>query len=530
MLNHFRQARGSLTTQQTTQPNKRVRRMSIASQTRAAIKAVGQNFVIDSGGRYVAIFRLLGSDFGVVDAQTMASHLKALQGYLERTNTPIQRISASYLQPLDPYLAYLEMCFGAAQQYIPHLMEPLKELADYMVLARERFQARLGADAWVITYLPQGSGRLRLPGSGASPAASEKDKLWRANADQSQDTGLFARLQRAQQAAHERALRELEEHCTLFSLALKRAEIRGQRLRGQELVEIFNTSWGGSFASPPPDAQEGAAPSLSQEAMAQLIRSPAGLMECTSSWARTAEGYVRSWYLRDFAGLLSPEIMSWLAQEPGVRVLQFCEQMPLVEARRILRINRTITSSERYMRPQGDIPDYDWMAKTQGNDEIRQALAFRGDPVFHYRAIIQQWAASEEELEERSRGLLLSLRDRAQLVVHQATFRQDDALLSGLPLGYCRIEKPERNLDAPSLARLLYPSARDPLQPQGIWLGMALPSKLLVTMDLFALQNPVVELVGIMGSGKSVTQKFLLTQLIAQGYPGFVLDGAREYI
>lgn len=370
----------------------------------------------------------------------------------------------------------------------------------------------------------------RLPGGGQPRASAPKNDLEHIGLGQSQDSGLWARLQRMQKAAQERALRELEEQCTLFSLALKRAEIKGHRVQGKELAALFDASWEEHFAAPLMDSTESQTAPVSQDEVASRIRTPSGLMEVTANWARTAGGYVRSWYLRDFSGWLSPEMMSWLAQEPGVRVIQYSEQVPLVEARRVLRINRTITASERYMRPQGDIPDYDWLAKTQGNDEIRQALSFHGDPIFRYRAVIQQWAQTEEELEERSRGLLLSLRDRAQLVVHQATFRQDDALLSGLPLGYCRIEKPERNLDARSLARLLYPSARNPLQPQGVWLGMVLPSKLMVTMDLFSLQNPVVELVGIMGSGKSVTQKFLLTQLITQGYPGFVLDGAREYI
>lgn len=530
MFSHFRQSVQSYQSQQAAQSSKRVRRLPIASLTRAAIATVGRDYVIDNTGRYIAVFQLLGSDFGVVDEYTLASHLNVLQGYLTRTTDPIQRISASYLQPLDPYLAYLDACFQAAQQYIPHLMTPIKELADYMVYARERFQARLGSDYWVVTYWPKGSGALRLPGGGLPAAPAQQSGLGQTGPAQSQNTGFWGRLQRVQRAAQERALRELEEHCTLFSLALKRAEIRARRLQGQELVKVFNASWGGDVTAPLVENQPDDAAPVSPEELVKMIRSPAGLIEVTSNWARTASGYVRSWYLRDFAGLLSPEMINWLTQEPGVRVLQYCEQIPLMEARRVLRINRTISASERYIRPQGDIPDYDWMVKTQSNDEVRQALSFRGDPVFRYRAIIQQWAASEEELEERSRGLLLNLRDRAQLVVHQATFRQDAALLSGLPLGRCRIEKPERNMDARSLARLLYPSPRDPLQPQGVWLGMVLPSKLMVTMDLFALQNPVVELVGIMGSGKSVTQKFLLTQLISQGYPGFVLDGAREYI
>jgi hypothetical protein len=528
----FKQSKPGRSAQRNPQAPRRVRRVSLAAHTRAAITAVGQNYVVDHTGRYITVFRLLGSEFGVVDDLTLNGHLKVLQDYLERTPDAIQRISASYLQPLDPYLAYLSACYKGAKQHAPQFTGLLQELADHMVLARDQVQARLGADYWVVTYSPNNNSGLRLPaGSGARSKTAQPYGAGKLPFEDAQESsGLWARLQRAQKAVRERALRELEEHCMLLAMTLKRAEIQAYRLQGQELVDLFQACWGEDVTPAPQKKRGAAAPALTTEQMEASIRKPTGLMELTASWACTAGGYMRSWYLRDFSGLLSPDMMSWLSQEPGVRVLQYCEQMPMAEARRVLRLNRTITASERYLRPQGDIPDYDWMAKTQSNDEVRLALSFKGEAVFRYRALIQQWAATEEELEERSRALLLSLQDRAQIIVHQATFRQDAALVSGLPLAHCQIEKPERNMDSKGLARLLYPSPRDPLHPRGVWMGMALPSKLLVTMDLFALQNPVVELVGIMGSGKSMTQKFLLTQLITQGYPGFVLDGAREYI
>ncbi len=504
-----------------------VRRFTLAAQARSAIASVGQDYVVDSEGRYSAVFRLRGSDVGVVDEQIMSSRLKALADYLQRTPGMIQRISSSYLQPLDPYLAYLSGCSLAMFVHAPHLIEPLEELSTYMVEARNRFQARLGDDYWVVTYSPSGNfGLLRGQGRNRRAAAQ---RLAAAQADDGEPLsgGLRGRLQRAQNAARARALAELEEHCALLLSTLQRAEIQAERLQGKALAELFAASWGRKLLP----AGEGGADDLSPAELESLIRTPPGVVELTTRWACTSDGgYVRSWYIRDFGERISSGMVSSLAQMPGVRVLQYCEQVPSTEARRVLRINRTIATSEQYLRPQRDIPDYDWAAKVQSNDEVRAGISFRGYAVFRYRALIQQWASSEEELEERSEALLLDLQDRAQIVAHPATFRQDDALVSGLPLGHCRLWKPERNMNADSLAYLFYPGPRDPLQPEGIWMGMALPSKLMVTMDLFKLQNPVVELVGIMGSGKSMTQKFLLTQLIAQGYPGFVLDGAREYI
>jgi hypothetical protein len=500
--------------------------MPIAVSARTVITAFESDYVIDQMGRYVAVIRLMGSDVGVVEDEVVAGRLQVLQDYLERTPDPLQRISATYLQPLDPYLNYLHARFLANEKRAPRLAGLVKELAMYLETARERFQARLGAEYWVVTYAPGG---LRLPRKQRIPSQTSTPPDIMTAATQ-QKTGVLAALRRSGSMAQARAERELNERCALLLGTLKRAGIEAERVTDLELAALFVSTWGDKFApvsnKNPANEQE----PIPIEVLEEQVRNPTGLLDVTRQWAHTRNGYVRSWYLRDFHGEITPEMISRLAQEPGVRVLQFWEQVPMAEARRVLRINRTIAASERHLRPQGDIPDYDWQAKAQDNDEVRAALAFRGDPVYRYHAIIQQWAESTDQLATRSQATALHMEDRMNLLVHPATFRQEEALVSALPLARCRVERPERNLDAKSLARLAYPGPRDPLQPKGVWMGMALPSRLMVTMDLFGLQNPVVELVGIMGSGKSMTQKFLLTQLIGQGYPGFVLDGAREYI
>lgn len=529
MLTRFTRNRKPRSSQSSRQRPRLVRRQSITEQARAAIASVGQNYVVDSEGCYSTVFRLRGSDVGVVDEQVLASRLKSLTTYLQRTPGLIQRISSSYLQPLDPYLAYLSGVALVMLQQAPHLFEPLQELAVFMEDARDRFQARLGEDYWVVTYSSHGSFVGWRGQRGNRSSAAQRNAAAQVEAEEPLGGGLRGRLQRMQQAARARALAELDEHCALLVSTLQRAEIQAERLSGPELAALFTASWG-RILKPLPSDEDGAG-DLAPAELESLIRTPPGVVELTSRWACTSDGgYVRSWYIRDFGERITSGMISRLAQMPGIRVLQYCEQVPPTEARRVLRLNRTITTSEQYLRPQRDIPDYDWAAKVQSNDEVRAGISFRGDAVFRYRALIQQWASSEEELEERSHAFVLDVQDHAQIVAHQATFRQDDALVSGLPLGHCRLRKPERNMNTDSLACLFYPGPRDPLQPEGVWLGMALPSRLMVTMDLFKLQNPVVELVGIMGSGKSMTQKFLLTQLIAQGYPGFVLDGAREYI
>lgn len=448
-------------------------------------------------GQLCAVIRLLGSDPGVTDVDTLKARLASLASFLVTSQTStMQRLSASYLQPLEAYLAFLQHHQEQRAASRPFLAARLAEVAEALCSARDGYQARLGADYWVVSYQPSLSERLG---------------------------GFWPRKQRAALPGQP----ALEERCRLFAAALSRAGIAAERVRGAALAALCNSAWGSTFA--PTLALSTAGTDLDAEALEAWIRQPEGDLALTHRQVEIHDNHVRSWYLCNVTGLIDETLVGELAALPGVRVLQFWDRMDLAEARRVLRWNRLITNAEQHLRPNGDVEDYDWQAKVQENDQHRARLAFWGEPIFRYRLVLQQWAASPQALEERTQTLELVLKDRAQLSVHPATFQQREALEAGLPLGLCSFAPPERNLNAACLARLAYPVAADPLQPAGVWLGMALPSRLQVTRDLFALQNPVVELVGPMGSGKSMTQKVLLAQLIAQGYPGFVLDGAREY-
>lgn len=454
--------------------------------------------LVGKHGQLCAVFRLLGSDPGVTDLDTLKARLASLASYLVTSQTTtMQRQSASYLQPLDDYLAFLQHHQAQREHAAPLLAERLEDVAEALIGARDAYQARLGADYWVLAYQPSVGERL----------------------------GAF--WPRTRRKASVPGQAALEERCRLLAAALARAGIVAERVRGTALAALCNSAWDGTFAPTLAVSTEGT--DLDPTTLAAWAREPEGELTLTTRQAAVHGSLVRSWYLCDVTGSVDETLVSSLAALPGVRVLQFWERMEMDEARRILRWNRLVTNAEQYLRPSGDVEDYDWQAKAQENDQHRARLAFWGEPIFRYRLVLQQWASSQEDLEERAETLELRLKDRAQLVVHPATFQQRESLEAGLPLGQCPFTPPARNLNAACLARLAYPAAADPLQPEGVWLGMALPSRLQVTRDLFALQNPVVELIGPMGSGKSMAQKFLLAQLIAQGYPGFVLDATGEY-
>jgi hypothetical protein len=448
------------------------------------------DILFDRQGRAIAALQLQGIDLALTEASERVRRLAALYRSLERTPDPMMRITTSQPQPLASYLDWLEPLYRFQASTAPPLARPLAQVAQAMDTCAASGQARIGLDYWVLTH-PFGLVDWR-PGQGRQAT--------------------LARLGLA-----------LDHRCAALLSALARAGIPARRLPGDELAALCLASWRHP-ALPLPDLA-----GLSEEERGERVRQPEGALLIGAQTIQTESGFVRSWYTQDFDEALAPDVWVALAREPGVRVLQFWEQIPPSQIKRTLKFNRTVQHSSRYLRPASDVRDFDAEALMQVADAQHARIAFQHERVFRYHALLQLWAESLEALDAHARALKRRWED-AGLRLHPARVRQQEALVSGLPIARCLLEQPERNLDAWSLAQLIAPGPRDPLSSKGIWLGAEARSGLLLTQDLFALQNPVVELTGRMGSGKSMTQKSFLTQYAAQGYPCFVVDGAsHEY-
>ena len=458
--------------------------------TSSAIGRIESDYMISRQGSAAAALQLDGSDLALIDATEQRGRLAALHRYLERVEEPMMRISTSQPQPLAPYLDRLEPLYRFQASTAPHLAARLAQVGQALDACAASGQARVGLDYWVLIH------PLRLadtlPGQGRN-------------------------------AAHARIGQALENRCAALLSALARAGIRAHRVSGAELDALCLASWHHP-ALPLADLTE-----LEDAERVQRVRQPEGSLLVGAQAIQTESGLVRSWYLHDVDEALAPDVFVALARQSGVRVLQFWEQVPPSQIKRTLKFNRTVQRSSSYLRPATDVRDFDAEALMQRADAQHARISYQQERVFRYHALLQLWADSLEELDARARTLKRQWED-AGLRLHLARARQQEALVSGLPLAHCLLTQPERNLDAWSLAQLVTPGSRDPLEKSGIWLGAEARSGLLLTQDFFALQNPVVELTGRMGSGKSLAQKSFLTQYAAQGYPCFVVDGAsHEY-
>jgi hypothetical protein len=450
------------------------------------------DMLLARSGRYLAVVRLIGNNITLLPEMQEAEALALLERYLERYDDPLMRISSGYDQPLEPYLDFLRAQAAALAPEAPLHAARLKGIAEAAGEAAARCQAQLFADYLVLAYTPPG-----LVGRGAGDGRGQAARVGLA----------WLRQPKRLSAARE----ELTRRIRALQTTLERAGLGLRRVEGDELEALIESAWGTAFGVLPAEDEE----------------TPPEGVAFSRRWARTPYGYVRSYLVRDVGEVLGPDSLTSLMKGPGRRLLQFWQQMPQHQAKRVLKFNRTIQATSRHLRSRRDVADLDALRAEQQVEAERVALSYQGTHLYHWRAILQQWAPTLEELEDRCSTLLLELETSGTLVLVPAVFQQEAALLSGLPMATCLARGPERNLNAACLARLAWPGPRDSLIPRGIWLGVAQPAQQLLTLDPLDLPNPVIELVGMMGSGKSMTQKWIVTQLILQGYPAYLVNSAR---
>ncbi len=451
-----------------------------------------EDVLLARSGRYLAVVRLIGNDSTLLPETQEAAALTLLERYLERYDDPVMRLSSCYNQPLEPYQDFLHALAAARAPLAPLHAAQLVGIAEAMGEAAAHCQAQLFADYWVLAYTPPG-----LVGRGAGEG---RDQTARAS---------LAWLRQPKRLAAARE--ELERRVLGLQATLERAGLGLRRVDGDELEVLIESAWGTAFGTLSPDEDEG---------------TPEGV-QFSRSWARTPDGYVRSYLVRDVGEVLGSDSLTGLLRSPGRRLLQFWQQVPQHQAKRVLKFNRTIAAASRHLRSRREVQDLDALRAEQQVEAERVALSYQGTHLYRWRAILQQWAPTLEELEARCAALALELETSGTLVLAPALFQQEAALLSGLPVATCLARGPERSLNAACLARLAWPGPRDSLTPRGVWLGVAQPAQHLYSFDPLALPNPVIELVGMMGSGKSMTQKWIVAQLILQGYPAYLVNSAR---
>jgi hypothetical protein len=473
--------------------------LALALLQASLLAATLDDLVIDTSRRALAVVRLEGVGLALLPEAQEAQWLAALERYIEQYPDPVMRLTSSYPQPLDDYLAALREAPDEAPPS-PGLAEKRERVAAALEAAAAAAGARLFADYWVLVYSPT-----RRPGEHKDPLLRGRPRAAALSWHPSETWVQGAR-------------QELARRCRFLEAALASANLRARRVTGAELAGVIESAWGTAFYEAPPARAAEEAP------LAE------GQVQVERTWVRTPSGYMRARLLAEVGEVLSPEALRGLAARPGRRVLQFWARVPLQQAKRVLKMNRTIQATMRSLRQRREVADLDALREEQQTEHARSRLSYQGVHLFRYRALVQQWAPTLAELEARCEALALEVQEQGQVQLVDAPYQQEQALLSGLPAAWCLVDGPERALDAACLARLAWPGPRAELRPRGVWLGVALPGQQIWTLDPLDpedLANPVIELLGVMGSGKSMTQKWILTQLVYQGRAAFLVNSAR---
>ncbi len=110
-----------------------------------------------------------------------------------------------------------------------------------------------------------------------------------------------------------------------------------------------------------------------------------------------------------------------------------------------------------------------------------------------------------------------------------ATTRQKSALLSALPILQEQKEQ-QHILQTSAVTNLLPFLSRNLNDPTGIFLGLNSYNSTMVLVDIFKAANANINIVGMSGSGKSVTSKLLMSRLAIRGVQNIVIDPEGEYV
>lgn len=165
-------------------------------------------------------------------------------------------------------------------------------------------------------------------------------------------------------------------------------------------------------------------------------------------------------------------------------------------------------------------------------DHIRRQVQTSNDKLFFITILFRVNATNLEELDAKS-NLLKSEFAKISAKARTLNFRQLDGLKANLPFNESKIFDYERNVTSNGLATM-FPIANSNTEssPNGVPIGRNYFTGLPVYLDTFDknLTNPHIAIMGVTGSGKSVTMDTLSSRsLVTKNTQSAILDIEGEY-
>jgi type IV secretory pathway VirB4 component len=280
------------------------------------------------------------------------------------------------------------------------------------------------------------------------------------------------------------------------------------------------------------DTQEDAIPAAMQAGAREFVDrvAPEALLVEQDTVVMPAQGVLtRTWWVEDLPPSMTFESLDALLQFPGrVTVSMLAQPIAPGDAMQALRQHRSSQVAGFITRgQQGRLSEPSAMADlASAESELADLQIRRRFPLSLYWTIGLS-AHDDEELEDLSQKveeLLLT----SGLIFHRATWRQEPALKSLLPLGVNFLGD-SRNANANTMATLFPFSRRLWYEPAGIPYGIDRYTGAWVLFNEWSQDNQNMLVVGKMGSGKSMFLKWKTLWHILLGGRAYLIDLEGEF-
>ena len=252
---------------------------------------------------------------------------------------------------------------------------------------------------------------------------------------------------------------------------------------------------------------------------------------------RIGERFGRVLFLKDFASYISDEMVKNLTEND--RDLMFSIDiipMPIDEAvkfmeQRILGVETNIANWQRKQNMNNNfsaVVPYDMELMRQESKEVMSDLTTNDQKIFHTLMTIVITAETLKKLNDETEALKTIAREKA-CELSCLHFQQWEGLMTVLPYGVRKIDV-FRTLTTQSLAAFVPFTAQEIFEKHGIYYGKNKISGNMIIVDRRNLLNGNSFILGVSGSGKSMTAKQeIITLMLSTDADIIIIDPEMEY-
>lgn len=262
-------------------------------------------------------------------------------------------------------------------------------------------------------------------------------------------------------------------------------------------------------------------------------------MRFEDNYFKIGDKFGRSLFLRNLPTQLSAEILTDIANVPCSALvsthfapIRQDEAVKLVRDQ-MLEVTRNMSESAKRQAQKGltsaEFLPPDLVQSKRDSDKFYEDLTVRDQKAFLMTVVVTIFADDMEDLDKFTK-MAQNNADKHLCSLAKLTAQQERGLTSSLPLGTNRVWA-DRLMNSESAALFIPFESQEMVQPHGLYYGVNATSRNLIIINRLKGQNSNGMILGMSGSGKSLTAKMEMTQVFLTDKKNeiFVIDPQAEY-